>query len=128
MARGCTFFYFIVPIHNNSVGVITSARFPENYPNGIESAWLIQFKPGQRIELSFSSFDTEACCDCLRIYDGGSTDSPLIGKYCGASIPPNVVSTSNEMYLVFESDGTNSRQGFEVEYYNGMFQIFFDIK
>ena len=106
-----------MPIYNKSNGVITSPGFPENYPNGIESAWLIQLEADQFIELSFSSFDTETCCDCLKIYNGTSSDSPLIEKHCGSSIPPNLISSSNEIYLVFESDGTTSRQGFKLEYF-----------
>ena len=40
----------------------------------------------------------------LTIYDGGSSTSPMMGKYCGDSIPPSHVSSSNEILIYFQSD------------------------
>jgi hypothetical protein len=53
----------------------------------------------------------------LTIYDGGSTTSSMMGKYCGNSIPPSHVSSSNEMLIHFEADDHNANNnGFEMEY------------
>ena len=56
--------------------------------------------------------------DSLTIYDGGSSTSPMIGKYCGNSIPPSYVSSSNEMLIHFQSDwgSAGSITGFKMEY------------
>ena len=40
-----------------------------------------------------------------------------MGKYCGNSIPPSHVSSSNEMLIHFEADDHNANNnGFEMEY------------
>ena len=39
-----------------------------------------------------------------------------MGKYCGDSIPPSHVSSSNEVLIQFKSDGSQTRAGFKMEY------------
>jgi hypothetical protein len=51
----------------------------------------------------------------LTIYDGGSSTSPMMGKYCD-SIPPSHVSSSNEVLIQFQSDGYVTEAGFQMEY------------
>ena len=55
-------------------------------------------------------------CDSLTIYDGGSSTSPMMGKYCSDSIPPSHVSSSNEILTHFQSDGGETHRGFQMEY------------
>ena len=55
--------------------------------------------------------------DSLTIYDGGSSTSPMMGKYCGDSIPPSHVSSSIEVLIHFQSDGDSTRAGFKMEYH-----------
>ena len=50
------------------------------------------------------------------MYDGGSSTSAIMGKYCGNSIPPSHVSSSNEIMINFQSDGSVRRPGFQIEY------------
>ena len=40
----------------------------------------------------------------------------MMGKYCGDSIPPSHVSSSNEVLIQFKSDGSQERAGFQMEY------------
>ena len=54
--------------------------------------------------------------DYLRIYDGSSNQSPMLGRYCGSSIPPSLISSSNEMFIHFKSDGSVNDKGFRIEY------------
>ena len=54
--------------------------------------------------------------DSLTIYDGGSITSPMMGKYCGTSIPPRQVSSSNEVLIKFHSDWSATESGFQMEY------------
>ena len=54
--------------------------------------------------------------DSLTIYDGASSTSPMIGFYCGDSIPPTRVSSSNEILIQFQSDGIATEAGFKMEY------------
>ena len=54
--------------------------------------------------------------DSLTIYDGGSSTSPMMGEYCGASIPPSDVSSSNKIFIHFQSDPYYNQNGFKMEY------------
>ena len=50
------------------------------------------------------------------INDGGSSTSPMMGEYWGDSIPPSHVSSSNEILIQFQSDGSETYNGFKMEY------------
>ena len=52
----------------------------------------------------------------MTIYDSGSSTSPMMGEYCGDSIPPSHVSSSNEILIQFQSDGSITYNGFKMEY------------
>lgn len=71
------------------------------------------------IDLTFVSFDVEpgtgASCnyDYVRVYDGPSTSSTLIGTYCNNNIPTTVSSTGGSITLVFHSDGGVENAGFQ---------------
>ena len=54
--------------------------------------------------------------DLLTIYDGGSSASTMMGKYCGDSIPSRTVSSSKEILVHFESDESLTHSGFKMEY------------
>ena len=40
----------------------------------------------------------------------------MMGKYCGDSIPPSHVSSSNKVLIKFQSDGSVTEAGFQMEY------------
>ena len=55
--------------------------------------------------------------DLLDIFDGGSSTSPMMGRYCGDSIPPSHISSSKEIIVHFETDYSNyNDNGFKMEY------------
>ena len=64
---------------------------------------------GESIRLSFTSFGTEACCDKLTIYEGGSTNGPILGVLAG-NIQPGIFISSTFgngcLTLNFETDGS----------------------
>ena len=55
--------------------------------------------------------------DALTIYDGSTNTSPMIGKYCGDSLPSSEVSSTNKVFIHFKTDGSSTRQGFKLEYH-----------
>ena len=62
-----------------------------------------------------TSFDFRS--DCLRIYDGDSNTSPMLGNpYCGDSLPPSQTSSSNQLFFHFNSDVVHTGTGFKLEY------------
>ena len=55
--------------------------------------------------------------DSLTIYDGNLTTSPMFGNpYCGDSLPPSQISTSNQLFFHFHSDHWEIATGFKLEY------------
>ncbi len=68
---------------------------------------------GNLIRLAFSAFNTESGYDYLRIYNGTSTSSPLMGTWNGTSGPGTVTAnnSSGALTINFTSDGSVTRDG-----------------
>ena len=71
--------------------------------------------PGGILEAVFNAFDTESNYDYLYIYDGSSTNAPLIGQYSGSQNPGTVTATNAEGALTFRfnSDSSVAKSGWE---------------
>ena len=54
--------------------------------------------------------------DTLTLYDGDSEASPLLAQHCGKSIPPTYYSQTNMAFIHFQTDGSVTGTGFELEY------------
>ena len=63
-----------------------------------------------------SQFLFSYSCDSLTFYNGNSGASPLIGHYCGTSLPPNFISSSNRTFIHFKTDESKNKKGFKLEY------------
>ena len=50
------------------------------------------------------------------MYDGDSSTSPMMGKFCGDLIPSSHFSSSNEILIHFQSDGSATGAGFKMNY------------
>ncbi len=74
------------------------------------------------VDLNFILFDVEpgtgTSCnyDWVKLYDGPSTASTLIGTYCNNNIPTTVSSTGGSITLQFHSDGGLELPGFQVSW------------
>lgn len=68
---------------------------------------------GQCLVMTFSSFDTESCCDDLTIYNGPDQSSPIIGTYAGSSLPNGgtITASSGCLTIVWDSDGSVNGNG-----------------
>ena len=56
--------------------------------------------------------------DWLEVRDGKASNSRLIGKYCGESIPPSSMTTGNNLFIRFRNDGhSDIRTGFKMLYF-----------
>ncbi|XP_063696850.1 cubilin homolog [Culicoides brevitarsis] len=101
-------------------GYIRSPGWPHSYVNNKACEWIIQVPSNNQIQLSFKNFSVEESTDCkfdmLLIRNGAQKTSPLIGSFCGTTLPPNIRSFGNQLYLQFVSDGSRSEAGFEIEW------------
>lgn len=97
-------------------GQIASPNFPDFYPANTECVWHFSTTPGHRIKLQFTNFEVESHQECAHdsviVYDGDSPDSSTLGRFCGSKLPHLISSSSNQMYLVFNSDASIQRSGF----------------
>ncbi|RAR46261.1 CUB domain-containing protein, partial [Flavobacterium lacus] len=80
-----------------------------SYSNSENLSYLfVPSNPGESIQLTFTAFGTEACCDFLRVYDGPTAASPLLGTFGGTTIPGPFISShpSGQLFVVFTSDSS----------------------
>jgi Zn-dependent metalloprotease len=74
------------------------------------------------IDLNFVFFDIEPGSnnncdfDYINIYDGPTTGSALIGKYCNDNIPTTISSSTGAITLLFHSDGGLEQAGFQMDW------------
>ncbi|XP_027032167.2 neuropilin-2a isoform X3 [Tachysurus fulvidraco] len=107
-------------------GVIESPDFPDKYPHNLECSYIIIAPAQTEVTLTFKTFDlendpllmTEAECkyDWLEVWDGLPQVSPLIGRYCGMKIPPEIVSSTGLLSLSFHTDMAVAKDGFSARY------------
>ena len=71
---------------------------------------------GSWITLTFSSLATEANYDFVKVYDGASSSSPLLGSFSGITLPGAVTASSGSMYVVFTADNSIEGGGFDAAY------------
>lgn len=96
--------------------------FPDGYTNGAECTWIIGGYPGNRISLGFSQFDLESSPNCnndyVEIHENGPT-GPLLGHYCGSTIPSNVTH-GEKLWVKFRSNEQDTATGFVAFYTLGV--------
>ncbi|XP_078494059.1 dorsal-ventral patterning tolloid-like protein 1 [Ciona intestinalis] len=103
-------------------GQINSPNYPGNYPQTLGCWWFITSRPGTKILISFIAFDTETCCDKIKVYDYiPDITEPLRNEEQlllagGDTIPNDVISTGNTVSINFESDSSFERPGFNLSF------------
>ena len=101
-------------------GIIQSNKPGEKYENNMDCQWNITSNAW--VELTFDHFDTELFDDYLTVYDGASLSAPVIGRFSGRNPPPPLVSSSNNLYVRFETDAAQNKQyeGIRAKYRGNM--------
>ncbi|XP_061877746.1 procollagen C-endopeptidase enhancer 2-like isoform X2 [Entelurus aequoreus] len=103
-------------------GTFKTPNWPErDYPAGVTCSWHIVAPKNQIIEVTFEKFDVERDNYCrydhVSIFNGGEiNDAKKIGKYCGDSPPPPVLSEGNRLVVQFLSDLSLTADGFVGHY------------
>ena len=105
-------------------GKISSGNWPQTYPINVDLQWVIQCESHQAVDLTFSkgfgiAGSLPSCTkDWLKVFDGDSTSSELMGKFCHYAIPQVSRSSSSSVLIYFYAgpDHNSARKGFEVSY------------
>nr|AHH80651.1 tolloid [Antheraea pernyi] len=121
--RGFRAFYEAVcggDIEVDSSGHLESPNYPDDYQPNKLCIWKLSVPPNYQVALRFHSFEVENHDTCsydkVKVRDGDSMDSVLIGMFCGHKIPPDIRSTSNKLLVIFESDSTVQKAGFSATF------------
>ena len=96
-------------------GAISSPNFPLNYPDKTTVEYELETYGDSRIQLQFEVFDLEEAENCrtgdyLRVRDPAKNTPSR--TYCGKDLPEPFTSRGNKIFLRFESDILENRQGF----------------
>ncbi|KAJ8312324.1 hypothetical protein KUTeg_009697, partial [Tegillarca granosa] len=92
-----------------------------NYSNFMECEYkILTGNINSTISLAFTRLDVEYSANCLydaiMVFDGPDDTANLIGSFCGNSAPSSIQSSSNKLFIKFESDATNIGGGFDLLY------------
>lgn len=100
-------------------GVVKSPEHPNEYPSSSTCTWIIVAPPGNVIQLSWLLFQLEQSSVCsfdyVEVYNNHTTNE-LLGKYCGTSLPPTLISSSNVITIKFVTDSSINYEGFMASY------------
>uniref|UniRef100_A0A3B4ASY1 CUB domain-containing protein n=1 Tax=Periophthalmus magnuspinnatus TaxID=409849 RepID=A0A3B4ASY1_9GOBI len=108
-------------------GVISSPGYPQEYSNNADCSWAIHVSNISVVSLVFLDFqleNNEGCnFDFVALFDGPTVTHKHLGKYCGAEQPPKIVTTSNQLLVIFKSDFNIGGRGFKAYYYSECQQV-----
>ena len=106
-------------------GKISSTNYPKsNYTASRNCTWNITAPADKIVMFTFTDFVLSECsaspcsdsCSYVELYDGGSTSSPSLGRFCqGSSWNEPQLSKGNQMFVMFHPGQTVDR-GFEAKY------------
>lgn len=97
--------------------IFSSPNFPNAYPHNLDCQYRVQVPAGKTIELYILHLELEHSHDNLVIYDGHSSTSTQIATLTGTTgSGRKFVTTGNELFVTFRSDGSGTRKGFQAVY------------
>lgn len=109
-------------------GWFATPSFPDRYPNNKDCTWEIHVldfyhtdttKKLIQLRFTFFALQPEKDTDYVEVYDGPEKSYPLLGRYDGNHLPPNVITSTQDWMLVkFHSDDVLTYDGF-----NATFQV-----
>lgn len=107
-------------------GIISSPGYPQEYSNNADCSWTVHVSNRSMVSLVFLDFlleNNEGCnFDYVALFDGPTTKHTHLGNYCGSDKPPDTITTSNQLLVVFKSDFNIGGRGFKAYYYSGKLQ------
>lgn len=92
--------------------VITDNGGTSNYSDLTDGVISLSPLWAERVCLKFSEFHYETEFDYIEIFDGASPAAPLIGKYTGNGLPPEICSTGPALCIKQHTDDVVNYSGF----------------
>ncbi|XP_063111990.1 membrane frizzled-related protein isoform X2 [Cavia porcellus] len=102
-------------------GIFSTPNHLQQYPQHQLCTWHISVPVGHRIELQFLNFSLDAQEGCkfdyVEVYEiRGSGALSLLGRFCGAEPPSHLISSSQELAVLFRTDHGFGGGGFSASY------------
>ena len=100
-------------------GHLASPGYPNAYPQNAECVWTIGGWPGNRVTLTFQTFNIESSEGCNRDYievHDKNEEGVLLLHTCGDTIPATSVTADTQLWVKFNSDGQGVSTGFTAYY------------
>ena len=94
---------------------------PRDYHNGTTCMWMIDPPGASELTIYFTSFNTEAAFDIVKVFDLETQD--LLAEYSGDITPDPVTSPSGRMFLTFSTNSTTTAPGWEAYYETDLVKI-----
>ncbi|CAA9999330.1 unnamed protein product [Nesidiocoris tenuis] len=112
---------YVIHAGQKKQGNIVSPTYPGTYPKDLTCTYLLLGTSGQRVRLEFRDFDLffggpHCPFDVVKVYDGGTNESAVIGTYCGQQRNLVLYSSESTMFIVFETlqrTATTQNRGFK---------------
>ncbi|XP_035684292.1 CUB and sushi domain-containing protein 3-like isoform X1 [Branchiostoma floridae] len=100
-------------------GVLYSPGFPGNYQNRQRCTWVLRPRDNHLALFQLHFLQTEHFYDKLTVYEGSSESGDVIVSLSGRYPPDDVFSskTTDDIYVVLETDATNTDRGFNLTYW-----------
>ncbi|XP_071478891.1 bone morphogenetic protein 1 homolog [Diadema antillarum] len=103
-----------------SSGNFSSPEWPGRYAGDQTCVWRISVTPGETISLRFTGFELVGSDGCwynyLEVRDGHWRHSPLLGRFCGASLPDPILSSDSRLWVELKSSAHRYSRGFSAHY------------
>ncbi|XP_067863171.1 cubilin [Heptranchias perlo] len=106
--------------YGDSEGILISPNWPNPYLSSKQCVYIIRQPTGERIHLHFIHMELESYNNCssdyIEIHDGEAETDPVIGKFCGSTLPAPITTSGNKLWLKFKADASVSKGGFLAVY------------
>ncbi|XP_076174105.1 cubilin isoform X2 [Ptiloglossa arizonensis] len=107
-------------VYTGPTGTISSPEYMPMNQEYIECEWKIQMPIGEKIQITWIKFALLSTSPCrleyVQIFDGPTNESPLLGRFCGWTLPPTIKSNSNEVLVIFRTTWSAQMEGFTFAY------------
>lgn len=115
-------------IKSGSMNILKNVALNVTNYGVLDCAWFVEYGDGFNILINFKNLSLNLPCskEYIKIYNGPTQMSPVIGKYCGNVLPdPTIYSQTNKIFIEYHTDNYNI--GAEANSKNSSYELVTDI-
>jgi hypothetical protein len=102
---------------NQDSGTIEDGSGNSPYAHDCDCKWQVKTKPGTRVQVDFSQMSTQGNLDQVHLFNGTTTQQmQLLAMFSGQTLPPAIVTPSNELLVWFVTAHTGTGQGWRMHW------------